>query len=283
MKLISLAFSVFFIVSANAQTPKSVVVLDVQQNANTIFVSPVLIYENGNFNAPYSTLKGETARRRFVEKYFSSGKNYILIFGGGNAGSLKIKEGYWQDGAYAYGELTENEPGRIRGQLHSLATDYDTTARGSAWRRSPTADERAGAIALAKDEYTKHGLPANAIEKIEVMNLTAIDVDGDNKAELVGSFKVPQPNKDKPPHFLFLIIDGEPGNYHAARENYQFNPKQAEYPLGLEMLSDNLDIDGDGINEIVTFFSGPGFKDFYLVYQLKNGTWGQVYSGAGMR
>jgi len=283
LKLLSLAFCLFFINNANAQTPKSVVVLDVQQNANTIFVSPVLIYENGIFNAPFSRMKGEVERRRFVEKYFAPGKNYILIFGGGNAGLLKITAGYWQDGAYAYGELTEDEPGRIHGQLHGLATSYDTTGRGSPWRRVPTVEERATAMALAKSEYEKQKLPANAIEKMEVINLTAIDVDGDNKAELVGSFKVPQSNKNKPPHFLFLIAESEAGKYKVGRANYQFNPNQSEYPLGLEMLSDNLDIDGDEVNEIVTFFSGPGFKDFYLVYQRKNGKWNQVYSGAGGR
>ena len=273
---------------AQTKSAKAVNVFDVQQNADTIFIRPVVMFDRGEFKFPYSSMQGESARRRFVDKYFAPGKTYILIFGGGNAGFLKIKQGYWQDGAYAYGELNEDEPGRIHGQLHALATDYDTSARGSAWRRPPTEQERAAAIEVARAAYVEHNVPIKALEAIEVNNLTAIDIDGDNKAELVGSFKVPQLDhdkisKDKPPRFLFVIAEGEGEHYKAARVNYQFNPKQSEYPLGSEMLCDNVDIDGDGVNEIVTSFTGPAYKDFYLVYQRKAGKWNQVFSSAGMQ
>jgi hypothetical protein len=268
---------------AAMQPPAQVIVFDVMQNAGTIFISPVVLFQGGRFGPPYSTAGGEGARRRFVEKYFPLGKTYFLIFGGGNAGSLKIRSGYWQDGVYAYGELVADPEaeGRIRGQIHALATDYDTTARGSAWRRSLTATERAAAIDLAKTSFLENKVPATALARMEVSNLTAIDVDGDNKAELVGSFKIPQTQSDKPPHFLFLIAEGEGQTYKTARANYQFNPDQAEYPLGLEMFAEYLDIDGDGTSEIVTVSTGRAFKDFFLVYQRKNGKWSQVFSGGG--
>ena len=269
-------------VAAHAQS-KPVLVLDVQQNADVIYVRPLLIFHNGRFMSCYDSTKGINARRQFVEKYFAPGKTYILIFGGGNAGWLKIKNSYWQDGAYAYGELSESEPGRIRGQIHALATDYDTTARGSAWRRVPTADERAAAIALAKNAYLEHNVSDRSLESLEVLNLTAIDVNGDDKAELVGSFKVSQDDKQKPPHFLFLIAELDGGIYKAARTNYQFNREQTEYPLGREMFAESLDIDGDGVNEIVTVFTGPSYKDFFLVYRRQKDKWNQVYSGAGLK
>lgn len=282
LHLSSVAIILLFAPPLLSQTKqaKPVVVFDVQQNAGTIYISPVVVFANGKFRAPFSP-STVAARRRFVEKYFAPAKSYILIFGGGNAGYLKINKGYWEDGAYAYGELTEFDPGRIRGQLHALATDYDTSARGGTWRRSPTEEERAAAITLAKIAYVEHKISPASLESLEVLNLTAIDVDGDERAELVGSFKVPADKKEKPPHFLFLIaaLDGQ--NYKAVRANYRFNPQQAEYPLGLEMLSDNLDIDGDGVNEIVTIFTGPGYKDSFLVYQRKDGRWNQVFSGGG--
>ena len=125
-----------------------VVILDVQQNAGTIYISPVALFERGQFNPPYSKINGDLPRRRFVEKYFSSGQKYHLIFGSGDAGTLTITNGYWQDGSYAYGELAPVAAvgGRIKGQLHALATNSETPARSSIWRRSPTADERAAAM-----------------------------------------------------------------------------------------------------------------------------------------
>jgi len=57
------------------------------------------------FNPPYSKINGDLPRRRFVEKYFSSPKKYHLIFGAGDAGTLTITSGYWQDGSYAMENL----------------------------------------------------------------------------------------------------------------------------------------------------------------------------------
>ena len=263
---------------------EAVVILDVQQHAGTIFTSPVALFERGQFNAPYSKINGDLPRRRFVEKYFSSGRKYHLIFGGGDAGTLTITNGYWQDGSYAYGELAPVAAvgGVIRGQLHALATNSETSARPSIWRRAPTADERAAAIDLAKEAFLQNKTPAAALSKMEVINLTAIDVDGDEKAELAGTFKAPQARADKPPHWLFMIAEADSqGVYRAARVNHQFNPEQTQYPLGEEMLIDYLDIDGDGTGEVVTSFTVHDFFEIFEIYQRRNGKWLQVFTGGG--
>jgi len=261
-----------------------VVILDVQRHVDTIFVSPVALFERGQFNPPYSKINGDLPRRRFVEKYFSSPKKYHLIFGAGDAGTLTITSGYWQDGSYAYGELapaaTVGE--RIKGELHALATNSETLARSSVWRRSPTADERAAAIDLAKEAFLQNRTPATLLSKMEVINLTSIDVDGDDQAELVGTFKTPQARADKPPHWLFLIAEaGHQGSYRATKVNYQFNPEQTQYPLGEEMFVDYLDIDGDGTGEVVTRFTAHDFFEIFEIYQRKNGKWLQVFTGGG--
>lgn len=260
-----------------------VVILDVQQNAGTIFISPVALFERGQFNFPYSKINGALPRRRFVEKYFAAGRKYQLIFGGGEAGTLTITNGYWQDGSYAYGEmaLAPAANGRIHGQLHALATNSNTAARPSIWRRSPTADERAAAISLAKDIYLQNKTPAAAISKMDVINLTAIDVNGDDKAELVGTFKAPQARSDRPPHWLFMIAEADGQSYQATQVNYQFSPEQTQFPLGQQLLVDYIDIDGDGTGEVVTVMTARDFKDFFVIYQKKNGKWIQVFSGGG--
>ena len=118
---------------------------------------------------------------------------------------------------------------------------------------------------------------------MEVLNLTAIDVDGDRKAELVGSFKAPQTVADKPPHHLFLIAEGEGQSYRTARAEYLFNPQQTEYTLGSQLLADYMDIDGDGTGEIVTTYAGPAFASYFRIYRRKNGSWERVFTGGGPR
>ena len=261
-----------------------VVILDVQQNAGTVYISPVALFERGQFNPPFSKINGELPRRRFVEKYFSPGRKYHLIFGGGDAGMLTITNGYWEDGSYAYGELAPVAAvgGRIKGQLHALATNSETIARPSIWRRSPTAEERAAAIGLAKEAFLQNKTPATALAKMEIINLTAIDVDRDDKAEMVGTCKVPQARADKPPHWLFLIAEADnQGGYKVAKVNYQFSPEQTQYPLGEELLVDYLDIDGDGTSEVVTSITVHDYVEIFEIYQRKNGKWLQVFTGGG--
>ena len=267
-----------------ARVRPAVLVLDVQRNAGAVFVTPVTVYEEGKFFPPVPPQGGVAGRRSFVEVNFRSGLVYHLVFGGGHAGTVRIKQGYWEDGSYAYGELFPSaEAGeRIRGQLHALATNLPDLARPSFSRRAPTPEERAAALEVAKSTYMENKVPAGALAKMEVDNLTAIDVDGDGRAEMVGSFKVPQPGDDAaPPHFLFLIIEAEGDGYRAARAEYRFNPKQDQYPLGREMLSDYLDIDGDGTSEVVTVFTARDFRDTFRIYQKKGGKWAHVFSGGG--
>src|SRR5436190_1310902 len=156
MPFLLLSPAAFTMRKGSANEP--VVILDVQQHVGTIFISPVALYGRGQFNPPFSKLNGDLPRRRFVENYFRAGRKYHLIFGGGDAGSLTISSGYWQDGSYAYGELAPVAAvgGAIRGQLHALATDSETSARSSIWRRGPTADERAAAIGLAKETFLQN-------------------------------------------------------------------------------------------------------------------------------
>jgi hypothetical protein len=270
--------------NTKASAGEPVVILDVRQNAGTIYISPVALFERGQFNPPFSKINGELPRRRFVEKYFSAGRKYHLIFGGGDAGALTITNGYWQDGSYAYGELAPVAAagGRIKGQLHAVATNSETIARPAIWRRSPTAEERTAAIGLAKEAFLQNKTPATALSKMEVINLTAIDVDGDDKAELVGTFKAPQARADKPPHWLFLIAEADSqGDYAATKVNYQFSPEQTQYPVGEELLVDYLDLDGDGTSEVVTSFTVRDYLEIFEIYQRKNARWLQVFTGGG--
>ncbi len=111
--------------------------------------------------------------------------------------------------------------------------------------------------------------------------MTAIDADGDGRSELVGSFSVPFRTTGIK-RYLFLILELEGANFKVGLANYQFlnSPETATYESGKELLVDYMDMDGDGVAEIVSI--GNGYDAYgYSIYQKKAGRWKNVYNGGG--
>ncbi len=165
-------------------------------------------------------LKNPTAlkdKKAFMQKYLARDSKFFVIFGGGAAGTINLSEAGLgcNDLIYAIGPWNPGSLGteRIHGAVQGLATNSDRIARAEIWRRKPTAPERAAAVELAKGIVKRHGVAELQIAQIETVNLIAIDVDGDNRAELVGTFRVPQQNANATPRYLFLIAElaNEPG------------------------------------------------------------------------
>src|SRR5690606_24707367 len=75
----------------------------------------------------------------------------------------------------------------LKGMVMGLATNSPLKKAGSGVRRLPTWPERNEVDALIRAEYEKNHVK---VDKLDYHNLTALDVDGDKNAELVGSFWV---------------------------------------------------------------------------------------------
>jgi CO dehydrogenase/acetyl-CoA synthase delta subunit len=155
------------------------------------------------------------------------------------------------------------------GQVMVLATDAPRVARATGFRRPPSAEERATALASARQALERQGVAAG---EMKVVNLTATDVDGDGRAELFGSYAAGRNN-------LFQFLEPGPDGYRVVIE--RFNRADDSAPRQMdERLLDHADLDGDGVGEVVTIRgSAEGFD--YAIYQKKDGRWRQVYEGGG--
>ena len=115
------------------------------------------------------------------------------------------------------------------------------------------------ALELARAAYAKNGVAASLVKKMEVGNLTATDLDRDGKAELVGSFRVRRgAGDDFSAHTLFMIFEPEGMCFKPAL--VWFHKAGEEGSEEGRDLIDQLDIDGDGVAEVVvagSYYESP--------------------------
>jgi hypothetical protein len=174
-------------------------------------------------------------------------------------------------------EATAETPARLAGRVKVLATDSQTLGRGAPSRRAPTEAERARAVELARAAYAKNGVGAALAAKMEVVNLTATDLDRDGRFELVGSFLVEKKDAAPMTYTLFLIMEPAGESFKTAWEWFH---KGYEDSYEDRHFVDQVDFDGDGVGEVIAEGTYYESND-YVIYKRQQGRWRPVYKGGG--
>jgi hypothetical protein len=175
----------------------------------------------------------------------------------------------------------------------ALATNSDSlgTAKGS--RRAPTNAERAAVMPLALAAFRQKGVAASLLPSMDTVNLTATDLNGDGKAELIGSFVVKKTKGGQERFVLFLLAEPDGNAYKPALSNYErFTQKDmmsgasidaiGQTGVYTERLVDHLDLDADGTSEVVTMKLGLE-GDGYTIYRKQQGRWQTLYEFSNYR
>lgn len=224
----------------------------------------------------------------FINAYYKPKTAYNLIFGGAAKGTVVVKgSNPKSDCGKNLAEATTVSPkAKIKGLVMGLATNRTPPKTSSGLRRLPTFPERGEIESLVRAEFTKQGVSANAVKNMKYHNLTALDVDNDGKAEMVGTFWAE--NSDKERNLLFFIAEKDAtGKYNFGYSEYnKVTPegvmsgelKDLDDGRGHELLLDVLEYDGDSTAEVFTLnqaFEGNNFH----VYSRRDGKWTRVFEG----
>lgn len=251
-------------------------------------LEPIALIEKGELIGAESSDVEPNSVTKFVSSYYKPKTIYNLIFGGQSAGTVRVlsSDEKSECGKNLAQAATASERAKIKGLVMGLATNAAVKKSASGVRRLPTPAERAEIESLVRAELDKSGVSANAVKKLKYQNLTALDVDGDGKIELVGSFWTE--NSENERNLLFFIAEkGVNDKYKFGFSEYnKVTPDEVmsgdlnDLDEGIyhELLLDVFDYNGDATAEVFTVtraFEGNNFK----VYSRRGGKWKKVYEG----
>ncbi|HEX5705952.1 MAG TPA: hypothetical protein VFX96_01555 [Pyrinomonadaceae bacterium] len=264
---------------------QSSIIFSVEKYAEgSIIIDPIVVVRGGRFSQPPGgmandgTPQGQRAEEEFVREFYRPGREYRLVFGGGEAGKARVVKYEEQGGVGMVASATLETPVRLGGQVDALATDSTTFGRGTGTRRAPSTEERAAAIALAQKILGQKRVPRSAVARMEVNNLTAVDTDGDGRHELIGSFIIMGGYGAE--YALFLIATRGAGARLALTPALAWFKHGGSDNTEYRSLVDVLDVDSDGVAEVFIRSTYYEAHD-YSIYKRSRGAWRVVYTGAG--
>lgn len=252
-------------------------------------VSPIALISNGKLSEPVNGGDDLAKLTAFGKSYYKPKTSYRLIFGGADAGIVKIasfdpKAECSKDTAKI---SVESKKVKLNGFVMALATNAASASKAAAFRRRPTTAEKTEIESLVRAEYEKNKLTPKTLH---YQNLTAIDTNGDGVAELVGSYWI-EVDKQTRALLFFIAEKGKSGKYAFGYSDYRrvgqdgvMSGDIQDLDKGVyhELLLDYFDVDGDGKAEIFTYtqsFEGAGFD----VYHSVGGKWSKLYSFSDYR
>jgi hypothetical protein len=209
------------------------------------------------------------------EDFLRLGSRFRLLFGGGEAGSLTVtgKTPTCGDDYVPVG--TAQTLVRLGGQVRALATNSSSLGQRASARRAPTASERAAALNLVQSIYRQNGVPAALMRNIETENLTATDLEGDGKFELIGSFSIQR--TDGAPYDLFLLAKPATLGFEPDLVFYYGNKSE----WGQTLFIDQIDLDGDGNAELIVEKEYEPVANHIQIYKKQGGRWVMIYERPG--
>lgn len=239
-------------------------------------MDPVVIVENGKLRQPYAEYH-ETAQRQFANRYFLPDTKYRVTFGGGEVGNLTVKT--WDMGCNnIHATAVVDDNGKIPAKLSALATDSSSLGKKPVARRAPTDAERAAINLIVAQIYRSRGGSRALLRTVVTTNLTATDLNGDGKFELIGSYTAE--TKAKARRDLLLIAEPAAAGFKPTLVNYQSYKLPPEGFDSAINFVDQLDLDGDGIAEV--FVVQHGFDAYgYSIYKKRAGRWRIVLTTTG--
>lgn len=233
-----------------------------------------------NVASPNSDENG--ASYYFAVTHFLPGKRYKLYRGGSAAGEAVIT-GTVSRQCDARGATAKAEPEMNLGREgFALATNSPQIVTHANHQREPTQSETTAALQAARKIFSEKGVLPEDLRHIVLQSLVATVVDRAGSRILIGWFQIMTPTAG---HKLFVIVGGAedaPQTQYAEYETLLRKDMVAEgeeWPgRPLQNFVDQLDLDGDGVDELVTESVGYEGGD-YIIYKRQNNRWFQVFRG----
>ncbi|MBW3571199.1 MAG: hypothetical protein KY467_08835 [Gemmatimonadetes bacterium] len=237
-------------------------------------VDPVAILTPGGLLDPWSIPEDST----FNARYYRPGTRYALRVGGVPAGEVavvEVLEPACSDRlAIASAALTRTLPARWEG----LASDAFGAAPAQPPLRPADASETAVLAALADSVHAARGAGPDRRRQAELTALHAVSWNGIASPVLVGTSNIAfQVENFEQVRSAMVVAERRDGAY---RPVYVWYSNEREASMQRRALHDALDLDGDGVPELLAMTRYYESWDYTVLRRGAEG-WTEIYHGGG--
>jgi hypothetical protein len=246
-------------------------------DAKSAVITPIVILRSGRLVEPvlYTRAGDDNVVDRFVRLHYADGTRFDVRQAGEAKGSVRIdhfEPGCDAEFAFVVKPLSataldNKRPGlAFNGQLGPVHPNFQMRANMD--EHSAFIDQNRKYLAIYGHTITDHA-------SIKVHDLVATKTSSSGHPLLVGSISFTQ---NKTEYWLFSIIEENAGEWRTAiAEVHTIKDLEDYKDAQEENFLDQLDVDGDGVDEIFsnsTYYEAGSFA----IYGVRNGTWKQVYA-----
>ncbi|MDQ3799049.1 MAG: hypothetical protein M3384_06330 [Acidobacteriota bacterium] len=253
-------------------------------------LEPIALIDKGKLVATIDGGDENKVKIQFAKTYYKPKTTYRLIFGGASDGVVTVNSSKPTEECVSTLANVSSKPAKAKlgGFVMALATNAPTNAAAKGSRRQPTAGERAEIVSLVRAELSKQKVTADALKNLKFHNMTALDVESDGNAEIVGSALVETSATSRA--VLFFIADKNKFGKYAFGFSEFKNVNQDEMMGGsdikavdtgiyCELLLDVLEYTGDKTGEIFTYTQGLEGNGFNA-YRRSGGKWVRAFEAS---
>ena len=210
------------------------------------------------------------------DSVYRVGARIKLFVGGQKSGEVRIKRVLPLQCDSSAAVVSAGPDVRLGKDEMALATNAQNIADHSNSRREPSPGELDVARELAAKEFRKHGVQKVAVGRIKPDHLVITKLDESGDDFMIGLLLL---ETESAWHQVFLIarLDGSAANVEMARYHKTEDKEDGTDGEG-DRFVDQLDLDRDGIDEVVVEVTGYESEEF-RIYKRVSGSWVQVHVG----
>lgn len=244
-------------------------------------IEPIALIENGHFKKPpeydYGDQKKSDASYDLFEKeFFRRGRKYPLYIGGTEKGFVTVGEPVGESCISLSATVTASV--RLsNAQLALAATEQGVLKSHPDWRQPVTSQQRAEFSRLVTESLATKKIGSIPSSQIKIEEIRSTKLNANAPPALIGRATVKLRTGI---HHIFIAATLKGAKYEKVLWSYHFARDEDDASAQSESLVEQIDLDGDGTDEIITINTYYESWD-YNIYKEENGTWKKVYQGGG--
>jgi hypothetical protein len=236
---------------------------------------------NVKFAKPPVGVRERAAAREFTARYYGAGRTYRVLASGAEIGTARVEKETSLGCVSLAARVAVTPPRSARdwNRLRVLAIGSMHVAPRKAFSRDLTLAEDNAIWSLGERALRARGVHASLFKEMEGGDFIAADLNRDGRRDLIGSFQARDPKTHTAHHLFLIALSGDNG--YRTEYVWYFREGPIENTIETMSLVDTLDLDEDGIDEVITSTAYYESHDYQILKRGLNGKWTIVYRGGG--